>query len=383
MSPSTPAAKAPSRYHYDGEDDGVGPSSLSWDGRASQPQKQSSTTATKTHPSLEENAEQVSQLFASTITALAADVSALKHLTTWKDILQRGADNNNNNNEQPSNNENVGEERREEFLESLCDLDDVVTAVEKKVGVLRQIVSEEQRALDQLNLLRQESAVQNENLRSLVERCRQMKLKPTTNNNHKLGNSRRSSHEGADNSRFLTTNATQNNPTSEKKHYNFPNALKAKETVAAVNTSRGSAEGSHTYAEGLWCYLDPVTQEELESVPRTTRGRVQVAVLNEALENIERCFHKKGVKEQRKHQQLVEARQAALAHYDGGEDELDDDEVLRTMVVTEDELRKACSFFAAGESTARTVLAVLKELKRIKQVPAKKRGLLTYKLCLD
>ena len=106
-------------------------------------------------------------------------------------------------------------------------------------------------------------------------------------------------------------------------------------------------------------------------------------MLNEALENIERCFHKKGVKEQRKHQQLVEARQAALAHYDGGEDELDDDEVLRTMVVTEDELRKACSFFAAGESTARTVLAVLKELKRIKQVPAKKRGLLTYKLCLD
>ena len=359
MSPSTPAAKAaPSRSSYD---ENRMSSSMSWD------QQPSSYTTTR-NKSLEENAEQVSHLFTTTITALAADVTALKQLTTWKEILQQSS----------NGDDNVAEERREEFLESLVKLDELVSLVEKKVVTLRQVVADENDALDKLNLLRDESAEQNANLQYLVERCRQMKMTATATN---PSNNKKQPTRAATTTNNTTSSTAQIHPT---KKGNFPNALRDKE--ATVNTSRGSStEENHAITDGDWVYLDPVTPEELERVPRTTKGRVQVVVLNEALANIEQCFHKKTVAEQRKHQQLVEARRATLSQqsYDENEDILDDEEVLRNMVVFEQELRKSCSFFASGESTARTVLSVLKELKRIKQVPAKKKGVFTYKLCLD
>ena len=358
MSPSTPAAKAaPSRSSYD--ENGMS-SSLSFD----QPSSYTTTTHNK---SLVENAEQVSHIFTTTITALAADVAALKQLTTWKEILQNDS----------SNGDNVAEEHREEFLESLVKLDELVSLVEKKVVTLRQVVADENDALDKLNLLREESAEQNANLQYLVERCREMKMTAATAKNNNNNNKPPTA--------TTTNHTTGTAPTHPPKKSSFPNALRdSKEET--VNTSRGSStDENHAITEGDWVYLDPVTPEELERVPRTTKGRVQVAVLNEALANIEQCFHKKTVAEQRKHQQLVEARRATLSQqsYDENEDVLDDEEVLRNMVVFEQELRKSCSFFASGESTARTVLSVLKELKRIKQVPAKKKGVFTYKLCLD
>ena len=392
MSPSTPAAKAAPRSSSTGYDEN-GISSSSWSSEQ-QPTSSSSslggttttnTNTSRTPSSLEEKAEQVSQLFSTTVTALAADVTALKHLTTWKDILQQNttgdSDSNNSN-----NNNNGAEERREEFLESLVKLDGIVSLMEKKVVTLRQVVADENEALDKLNLLRDESTEQNAKLRALVQRCREMKQqqqRTTATPPPRPSNSISSSSSPQP---TTTTNITKN--TQNKKTTNFPNALRDKENAATTminNTSSTDETNSHAIIDVDWVYLDPVTPEELERVPRTTKGRVQVAVLNEALANIEQCFHQKTVAEQRKHQQLVDARRATLSHnsYDGDEDVLDDEEVLRNMIVYEQELRKSCSFFTFGESTARTVLSVLKELKRIKQVPNKKKGVFTYKLCLD
>lgn len=314
------------------------------------------------YDTLEEKAEQVSQLFSTTITSLAADVYALRHLTTWKDIIQENSEN--------------GEdhyERRVEFLESLCDLDDVVSAVEKKVGVLRQIVSEEQKALTKLNMLHKDSIDQNERLQQLVERCRNIR-DPTTTTNNKQPTKPKS----------RTTARTGNAFPKAQHKVQQKTSKPTREPFSSASISSSESHDQHTFIEGLSCHFDPVSVEELESVPRTTRGRVQVCVINEALDNIGKCFHKNAVKERKRQVLLEESRRAALNRYqDMPPEEFDNEEFLRNLVVTEQELRQSCAFFLAGEGTARTVLSVLKALRRIKQVPQKQRGLFMYKLCLD
>jgi hypothetical protein len=343
-------------------------------------------------PSLQESAEQISQLFATTVTSLAADVNALKHLTTWKEII----DGRQNGSEEEFNQDL----HREEFLESLCDLDDVVTAVEKKVVVLRQIVAEEQRALDKLDMLQRDSLEQNENLRYLVDRCRSIKISSSNaqsggadennphNNNHKGSSSRPSSTTTATSTNRGKQNQSHgNNQSSSGSRTPFSIASSSYGNESAGSRDEGShtsTHGSHAHIEGLSCYFDAVTDQELQAVPRTTRGRVQIGVINDALVSIEKCFHKKAIKERRQEQLLADSRLATLPRYQkASHEEIDDEELLHNLIVTEQELRQSCTFFTAGEGTARTVLAVLKALRRIKQIPAKERGLFCYKLCVD
>jgi hypothetical protein len=331
--------------------------------------------------SLEQTAGQASALFTSTIRSLTHDVRALGHLTTWKDILEQ--DNHHGGDGNPANDDN-DDERREAFLESLCDLDDVVSSVEKKVGVLRQIVVEEQRALENLNLLHKDSIHQNENLEYLVERCLQIKSHGGTGQVEERDAFEEQHH----------TNVMHNNSNSSNGHH-YPsssNSNNAKRSVfpdpgmsvgSTCSSSRHSMDSSHTHAQGLSVHLDRVTQEELENVPRTTRGRVQLLAINDALDNIERAFYKKATKERKQQLLLQEAKQASLSHYNNRSPEkiFCDDELLHNLVVSEQELRQTCSFFAVGELKARTILTVLKALRRIKQVPATK-GKVLYKLCL-
>ncbi|CAB9529722.1 expressed unknown protein [Seminavis robusta] len=356
-------------------------SSSSWDSQPSHANPSSSAN-------LEESAERVSQLFSTTITALAADVSALKHLTTWKEILH-----------DQQNNAEDEDIQREEFLESLCDLDDVVTAVEKKVTVLRQIVAEEQRALENLNMLHTDSLEQNDNLKYLVDRCRNMggtgALAPANNNAAQNNTSSKRGNHGVDENAPQNSKGRSSRAVSKpikgdqrsKNHQSKSSSAAQREPFSnssSATLNSNSSQETHAHIEGLSCYFDAVTVEELESVPRTTRGRVQLSVINEALDNIEKCFHKKALKVHRQHQVLEESRQVVLARYQATANEHGDEaELLQNLVVTEEELRHSCKFFLAGEGTARTVLAVLKALRRIKQVPAKKRGLFCYKLCSD
>jgi len=351
------------------------------------------------HSNLQENAEQVSQVLSSTITSLAADVTALKHLTTWKDILDRkprdgtiDKNGNDDNAYSTTNQKELVEKEREEFIESVCDLEDVVTSVEQKVSVLRQIVSEEQRALEELNVLQVESAAQNQHLRELIERCRQQQQQqqemkdnvspPTTRD----VNSKNSITNAAGRTSTAVDTLHHHHHRHQRQHPDVDSRRQSRET-SFINNSRESVLESHTQidVDQLRCFLDPVSQDELESIPRMVRNRVTVATLNEALENIEDCFHKKAVKIVRQQQQLIEARSAALSNYDASEDEalFDETKLFRDMLMAESELRTSCSFFQMGEQTARTVFAILKALKRIKQVPNKKRDQMTYKLCLD
>jgi hypothetical protein len=342
-------------------------------------------------PSLQESAEQVSQLFTTTVTSLAADVHALKHLTTWKEIIDE---------QQRQNGSENQDLQREEFLEALCELDDVVTAVEKNVVILRKIVAEEQRALDKLDMLHTDSMEENENLRYLVERCRSMKIASSTVQGGGANENSPFNHHKGSTSRPPATSTTATSTIKGKlpqSHANKPSSSGSRAPFSIASSSYGnesvesrdeeshaSTIGSHAHIEGLSCYFDAVTDEELQGVPRTTRGRVQVSVINEALVSIEKAFHKKALKERRQQKLLVDSRMATLPRYHKeSPGAIDDEELLHNLVVTEQELRQTCTFFTAGEGTARTVLAVLKALRRIKQIPAKERGLFCYKLYVD
>ena len=148
-------------------------------------------------------------------------------------------------------------------------------------------------------------------------------------------------------------------------------------------------------------HLERVTQDELESISRTVRGRVTAASVNQALKDLEHAFGKKAAVELRQQTTRQTSKQAALTNYrylhasyeeqqqqqnqytsnDGGLDEKNVD-LWSWLCVSEQELRRECPFFLAGEGTARTIIAILKTLRRIQQVRAKK-GQFLYKLIVE
>lgn len=112
--------------------------------------------------------------------------------------------------------------------------------------------------------------------------------------------------------------------------------------------------------------LDLVTKDELEAIPRTYRGHIAVSVLNDALRDIAAlCLKKKEGGRKGKPPFVLNAIDAATK------------ENTDWFVVGEQELRQSCFFFRTGESTARSVLLILRCLGRLKQVPAK-TGDVTY-----
>lgn len=109
---------------------------------------------------------------------------------------------------------------------------------------------------------------------------------------------------------------------------------------------------------------DPITIEELEQIPRTTRGRISLYVLNDALSDIAAHCRRRARKKTKSHSPFSSSPPPYPV----------DDCAMR---VEEQELRQSCSFFRTGESTARSILLILRTLGRLQQIPAK-HGEVTY-----
>eukprot|EP01084_Bolivina_argentea_P008224 15399_1 len=111
--------------------------------------------------------------------------------------------------------------------------------------------------------------------------------------------------------------------------------------------------------------LSLITVMELESVPKTTRGRVQLAQLNAAVQEIQSMMGKKQDLLSRPKSKLNDKQRRQKA------------EILEYMppgqegapFLTEAEIRGSCrSVGCKGEATARCILVTLRHLKRLKQV---------------
>ena len=174
-------------------------------------------------------------------------------------------------------------------------LDPWLTSLEEKARVLREIIQDEHRALDQTEESLEQAAEQERIMRRLL---------PGASPSPPSSRETLQPLEIEENRRFLRSDG------GEKK-----------------SLLRRSSERT----------LPKVTAEEFaELVPRT--GRISRAILNDALRELE---------------------------------------TLGRLQVTEHELRQKCAFFRNGEATARTILALLKELHRVKQEP-NKNGEIVY-----
>ena len=135
-------------------------------------------------------------------------------------------------------------------------------------------------------------------------------------------------------------------------------------------------------------HLDLVTESELNSVCKNIRGRIPLAWVNDALVDILSVarrkyavmtkYDKTGLSkltmgnDYRRRMSLSRKHQSYLnRHYN-----IEVKELEGTYWVSEQDLRDSCGFFAK-ESSARAILLILRNLKRLKQVYGR-RSILTY-----
>jgi len=126
----------------------------------------------------------------------------------------------------------------------------------------------------------------------------------------------------------------------------------------------------HHHAVELRGPEEPITLKELEQIPRTTRGRISLYVLNDALSDIAAHCRRARRRQKKKPQSVVLSNSYSQQQQ---QQQTEDD----VCVVGEQELRQSCSFFRTGESTARSILLILRTLGRLQQIPAK-NGEVTY-----
>jgi len=145
-------------------------------------------------------------------------------------------------------------------------------------------------------------------------------------------------------------------------------------------------------------HIKPLDREEFLGLARNVRGRVSFAAVNDATQEIARTAQRKydilsssGKRVSGKGGSLVDMRGRHIAGVSISEyrrvvaqhrklqlDEHSDGEDGEGIWVSEQDIRESCNFFRIGESTARTILSILRSTKRLKQIPNKRY--FTYKI---
>jgi hypothetical protein len=293
----------------------------------------------------ERQTDELCRLFSDTLHSLAADAAAVRQLTSLAKLSGVVLTSNDEENDKP----NILR-KNEETLKGLCDLDQLVTGIEQKVVALRQIVTEEKRALDKFeSTMKEEADDQAATIQEMLKVCQEvgaLEPKPSFGTSRAPLKSRRDSFD----------------PRSKNTHKSTSKNTDDKDTEVFS--------------------LDRVTSRELKGVYRNMLGRISLMDLNEALEEIE---------------QVSQSKIAALPTYKGltsnslhrryeylkqqrANVNLEVEAHAGHTWVSEQELREHCAFFRHGESTARATLTILCSLKRLKQVPGRNMEI-TY-ICL-
>jgi hypothetical protein len=131
-----------------------------------------------------------------------------------------------------------------------------------------------------------------------------------------------------------------------------------------------------------------VTEDDLKHIPRTTRGHISLSAINDALDQVHSFARRKFARidrERRTKSQIFKydsgrkhkPREGDLLGRGTGDDD-DENDGSSALVLTEQELRQACAFFRSGEATARSLLLILCAVHRLKQARGGKNGLVYY-----
>jgi hypothetical protein len=248
----------------------------------------------------------------------------------------------------------------------------VVTELEGKVRMLQEIVAEEKQSLKDMESVKNAAQAQHELLREMFQAC-DVAIQQQ---------------ERVERSAVSSTHMTTATPRMDQEFntdssvYHNEGALQfgAKQVVSRRRDSIDPREKRCSSAAHPSIHLEQVSEMEWNNVSRTVRGRITLAVVNDALRDIERVFNKKYAvlsHHRNKGMMPVELQQKLLNSHR----ELQVEEHGNDKWVSEQDLRQCCAFFRNGESTARAILLIIRTLRRLKQVPAK-HSQVTY-VCLS
>ena len=115
-----------------------------------------------------------------------------------------------------------------------------------------------------------------------------------------------------------------------------------------------------------------LTVAEFERVEGESQSRNHISrfSVNEAIDNIRQVFEEKEIARRRDYR-----RKRAMYTWNHHPDQQDE-----LLTCSEQEMRQSCAFFHAGESSARSILMILRKLGRIKQIPSG-NGEIVYAPC--
>jgi len=246
--------------------------------------------------------------------------------------------------------------KRQEIQCQLNHMDQMITALEQNVSTLTLKIKEEEDHIQVMKRLHVAAMKQNQVIEQVIQGCESVCISfPTNHDNVDRKHISRDTYPQHEKQRQMIQTTTTSS--------NFTNT-----TTKSQNQLHSTHDDDHhnRFASSIITqpiHLHPISEKELESVSKNIRGRLPLIVLNEALEEIIRLTQQKY--DILTHRGWGYTQVYALHH------ELQVQENEDTPWISEQELRKSCSFFRGGESTARSILLVLRTLKRLKQVYSK------------
>lgn len=319
--------------------------------------------------------ENLTALFAQTISSLAADAKALKQILCLQEATSKDV----------------------KYEDALLNLEAGVTLVEDKVQALQQITHDERQALDIMDDMYEDSLEQNVMLKKLLRDAKE-RNQQQQQNHHKEKNQHKQQTRLKTSLSVATTLSTPTQIGKKENHdkENIVESLRRLNIespfVATPNKSRQHDSGdvprrtltpSSSYQQSHQLMplageavplqgipstirMQLISSDELLAVARTVRGRITLAVLNDAVRDIERvCVEKYDILQGKRLRHHY--RKYWMLHRALEVEELHGQEPW----VSEQDLRNACAFFRSGEATARSILAILRTLRRLKQVPGR------------
>ena len=283
------------------------------------------------------NNQELTQLFSQTISALTLDVNNLKQMLSLQEATTRDF----------------------RYHEELVTLERAVDSIEDKVLAMQKMAGQERAALATLDDLFNHTVVQNQLFASMLRDAQTVQddgqkmlagkgKQPQQDNENIIDSLRRLTLE----SNMLSSSVkTQNLRRDSVNHERYTAKL-------------GEAPSLGNVEEAM-IRLRPISQNEYISVSKTIRGRITLAVVNDALQGVVNVVREKYSVLQGNHNRQHYRKYWTLHRA------LEVEEHGTEPWVSEQELRSDCAFFRSGESTARSILAILRTLQRLKQVPAR------------
>lgn len=317
----------------------------------------------------EQQTNDLVQLFSTTLHCLAADAAAVRQASSVAVCLDKDYKDSST------------------LRESLIQMEDLVSSLEEKVTILRQIVSEEKQSLTKFETTLQHEA---EEQATLLE---QMILAMQEYETKKRSSLDQVKEEGEDEDEDDNNNDDDDNEDVHDEDHGDNGDAQVKSRTSAPSR-RDSVDprcsSRHPESENQDPISVPrITQTELEDyrIDNVLGPRISLLDLNQALEEIEQLCQVQQHEARlwkRKHPQGPPSSSSSSGALQRRYDYLQKRQQLSidesAISVTEQELRENCPFFRHGESTARATLSLLCSLKRLKQVPQKNRQVIYHLL---